>query len=735
MSARVIVNGGSDPTSWGQRPSGVPWTQVGQQWGERDYSLLRQAVRTLEGLSLGHVDGLLEGMPAPPSLDAIDVLRNAFAVASGTPQGALLLVTYVYGQCLNKWERSVDYARIRMVLKSLEEVISDLQPNAAELDENEAKLLRLIVDLAQCMDDAMAVENAMNCSCPVDMARHAQAVVGRATSVLQGEQELSPGFTELREVIRSDAATQRCYFGAVFRVATAVRQFVELEGPGPAPVGFDDVIRAVAIAEADSTVRGDVYESELRAHRVTLRALGDHAASRRLRIDAAEILYIYPFALSGMSAEDAVHHALSAEGGWRPAALAPIDIEQLRLTDMWDVNPAERAYGAAVVKLPTLQVETTAGQHLAGFNPEIRLTRLGNHYLRVRSRLKKSNLHELNQALRRASVSMGEERIWCEGGTWTKFAEYADEVIAGIAKELSTDVVRDASLGFHVVVVAHAISIQEPDGTTTPATIDAIPGAVGASLLLRPLSQLAASLEEWIRYPTPDVVNLVESVGCIDDLVVRTENTTVLFMPASPDWVIDGFEEMVEFVASVPALLMSWEQRAWDHAQKLEKTLPSLQEWIAQPDTVLPIADLLMEEVKLRQLEADIRRDLAFLHSPARSRRHRDFLNAVWTAAGLPTLEDALERQLTVLSTLQERLSTMVSVITEGNRQARQEDIEFFVQLTLGLLAVGSLAELLGWINNTFGIDSFILAASEASALVICVFLITWLFFRKRRER
>lgn len=726
----------------------VPWSDVGLQWRERDYSVLRQAIRRLNAFPLEDVEGLFEGMRPPSDAEARDVLRNAFKAACGSQQGALLFVTYVYGLCLDRWERIADHHRIHIVLAALEGVVaelSDAELSDVELGRDEIDLLRLIVDLAQCMEHEMAVENAWNCSCPIGMAGHAQASVEHAKSVLEREEQLPRSFAGLRNVIRLDAAAHHRYFDAVLQIATAMREF--LEHDGPAPAHFDDVIRAVAAAEADEALRGDVYESELRTYRATLEAFAAHAESRRLRIDTADLVYLYPFALSGVSAESAVEQALVTGMQWRPASLEPVEVDQLRLAWVWASRSPERAYEGAAVKLPALQVQTTAGQQLTGFHPEVRLSRLGNHHVRVQYRLEKGDLHELNQALRRASPSMGEEHLSCErlssdGVTWTKFADYANEVIQGVANELAADVVSGSSLDFHVVIAARAISIQEPNGAITPATVDDIPRVIGASLLLRPVSHDAASFEEWIRYPTPEVANLMEKVGIgyVGELAMRTENTTILFMPASPEWVITAFEEMVEFVASAPALLTSWERRAWDHGKNLEATLPSFNEWLAQPDKVLPIDTLQVEGAKLRQLDADIRRDLAFMHSPGlcRSRGIRNFLDALWEAAGLPALEDDLESQLAVISTLQERLSVMASAIAERSRQklqARQDDIQFYVQLILGLLAVSSLAELLSWINNTFNISSSPWKWSEAAILVVCALLVTWLFIRMRRAR
>ena len=57
--------------------------------------------------------------------------------------------------------------------------------------------------------------------------------------------------------------------------------------------------------------------------------------------------------------------------------------------------------------------------------------------------------------------------------------------------------------------------------------------------------------------------NCSHGQGYVGDLVVRTDNTTVSYMRAAPEWLIDEYEEMIEFVASVPPILTLWENHAY----------------------------------------------------------------------------------------------------------------------------------------------------------------------------
>jgi hypothetical protein len=131
----------------------VPWPEITREWREREYIRLRQAVKTLPGIRTDLLDDLFDGTPPPTESKARAVLRNAFAAAGARPDDRRLLAIYVYGLCLDKWERSVDYARIGLVLDALHEEAG-----------GDSDLVSLVVDQARCVKDAMAVENATNCS-------------------------------------------------------------------------------------------------------------------------------------------------------------------------------------------------------------------------------------------------------------------------------------------------------------------------------------------------------------------------------------------------------------------------------------------------------------------------------------------------------------------------------------------------------------------------------------------
>jgi hypothetical protein len=741
------------PTESRQSASAIPWADIRDEWQESRYTEVQAAVSALAGEPVGdEVRDLLFAKEDPEPSTARSVLHRAFekAASSAPDEGSLLVALCVYGLCLEKWEKTEDYARIRTILEALEDVC----PRPADGSDGRAglpaRLLSVLVSQTRLLDFGMGVEEAMNCSCPVAMSERARQVVDGLEPLireldgpLSADGGLVEDLAELRSLVRADAAANRLYFEKIFEVAETVLQFLAPDAAGPP--AFERVLTSVAEAELDSDLDDEEYVSELRAHRASLQALSEHADDPRLRVDAADLVYVYPFTLDGIEAKDAVARAVRGDvtKALEDAGFGPAHHGVMAVNDLWDRGDSgERGYSGESIELPEITVETTAHRWLEEHYPgdfrlrflvEARMSSLGNHYLRISSSFEEAGLHEVNQALRRGSRAMGAEKLRFEGHSkiWDKVPDYADEVIAVIAEALCAEPVKHLSALFHVVLEARAISVEHPDGGTSPATAESLEKALGAQLLFHPVRHLATSLEEWIRYPPPTVNNLVKGQGYVGDLVVRTENTTFLFMPDSPDWLIEEYKDMIEFVASVPPLLALWEHEARRRDRKLESQL-------ARDDVSL--GDLHAQELHILELEHEVRRQLAFLHSPAlcRTSGQRQFLDRLWEAAGLPALEAEVEQGMTRLAERQARTAALIRSKQQERReqqQERRERLERPVTFVVGFLAAASLAGVLQWLDVAFGISAHKWAILEAVFLGAVALVLAVVIFRAMRSR
>lgn len=714
----------------------IPWDEIGEEWRARRYAAARGAVRALGSSTVDTVDALLFAPESPTRDAAVRAVEAAFAHAGETPGGDLLLALYLYGRCLEKWEKTEDYDRIELILDAL-----DLVTRAPTPDDDahgDAQLLSILGGQAQLLRTAMGVEDALSCSCPVATGARARSLVTDLDGLLEQELALDDGPDELRALIRSDATASRRYFDAIGEVADGILEFVQLDARGREDFDFGHVLRTLRAAERADDIKGDVYESELRAHRFALEALNEHAREPHLLVDSAEVTYLYPFALRGRSttleAATTVARALGdAFAEALTGGIGPVSVRELDLNDLWDAGGGESpgggtqdprdepGYSGVSIALPPIRVTTTADEEL-DFTAEVRLSRLGNHHLLVRSELEGARLHEVNQSLRRGSHGMGEEAF--EGLEWTTFPRYADAITGTIASALDAERVLNPKAPYHVVLAARSISVEQTAESTPRASLSQLQRAVGASLLFHPVRHLTTSLEEWIRYPPPTVDNLLEGQGYAGDLVTRTDNTTVAYMPASPEWLIAEYVEMIEFVSSVPPLLTLWERRAADLDLELKTSLQ---------DEDVSIETLYDQEVRIRELEHEVRAQLAFLRSPAlcRTRGQRRFLDALWEAAGLPRLEEELERRLTALAERQERIATML----RRRQREHTERLGYRVEVVLGFIAAASLAGVLQWTDAAFNVDARMWAWIEAGLLGLAAAIVVGIYLWAGRSR
>jgi hypothetical protein len=753
----------------------IRWDEIRPEWRRRKYVAASREVQRLVGTPIRDgLHALLFAETQPNDDVGRHALEEAFAYAAKEPEGALLTALYVYGLCLQKWEQSEDYERPRRVLRLLDEVTKPI----TEGEDVPARLLSILVRQAALLDDAMGVENAMSCSCPLEMGGLANRIVGELADLAGEERNLGAGFDEVRDVMRADAATTSVYFETIAKVASAVLEFVVSEIPAWA--SFDGTLQEIEAAQRNE-LAGDVYDSELRAHAASLAALGEHAGEPRLRVDAAKLVYLYPFTLQfpytlkGMGAEETVQSAKDKvveyaleEAGFKDASTRVREVD-----DIWDrEGRAEPGYAGVSIALPSITVVSTADAWLEDdrdkaeakvtFNVEVRLSRLGNHHLRITSGLEDADLHDVNQALRRGTHAMGAERLSSgdHEDRWETIEEYADEVIFTIAKAVEAKAVTNPNARSHVVLAARAISVLEPGGGTSNATLDTLESSVGATLLFHPVRRLSSSLEEWVRYPPPSIHNVLGAGGYVGDLVVRTHNTTILYMPSSPEWLVKEYEEMVEFVASVPSLLTLWGDHARQEATcvdtrlrrdvvpKLESEMRHLQttedtpevgaDEECPPDGDDPIGSLYKQQMEIRALESDIRARLAFLLSPelCKTRAQRRFLDSLWQAAGLRVLEKELDRQLTLLADQHERVRAMVVSIDDHykrEQQKRAERLELPAKIAAAVLTAAALLGVIQWVEGEVG-DPSLATAIESVAFLTAALVLLWFVWVQGRR-
>ena len=270
-------------------PSGTAdvWAEIQSDWPKRDFRKLHELVERLP-VSVVELDRLFDE-EAPSGSAAKDALRKAFDSA-GSPENRVLVALYVYARCLDAWERSTDYPRIRIVLDEFGPAAAELVDGDGAGSAGESALLKIVVAQTVALDDSMAVESGLNCSCPMETGTRAGRVARTMEHLLEELGQLRVDSDVRAVLVRADAEAQRGYFDAVSKTAEAVLRLVDPNGAMEASV--DE-----APDGGEAGLGGDVYGSELRAHRATLTALRDAAPLPRLHVDQAKLVYVYPFTL------------------------------------------------------------------------------------------------------------------------------------------------------------------------------------------------------------------------------------------------------------------------------------------------------------------------------------------------------------------------------------------------------------------------------------------------------
>ncbi|MFF0270933.1 hypothetical protein [Kribbella sp. NPDC004536] len=656
------------------------WAVIGGEFSRRELTAL---TKSLEGnVALREtVDRALAG-------DRAVDFQHAWTTAGRQPGATLVLAAYVYARCQEAWELTGDYGRIRATIESARAGWDECTRPGGWEDEATELFLQHVASLPDCMD----AEGAVNCSCPIALEAHAAAVSETNAAILQSirglEQPAAESFVQfLSEIVEKHFVT----YDAIAAVAHSVLGWL-MEGPAAAGQ-IEACMARLEKAESSPLLADDVYASELRAHRYALQSLVESTPGD-LTIGEARFVYCYPFAAPARIRWEELANASLLAGGQVQL------VDELHLSDIWN----SEIYQGLVVTLPPINVRTTAGIDLR-HTVELRLSKFGNHYLRIEHNSEELGLHEIYQGLRRASHMMGDEVVtWLDGGDrhWPRLDEFAATVLADLAQQVDAEDPgewdADLSKNFNVVLEIRQASLRSADGAEREATGQDIVDVAGR-LVLNPVTGYATALEEWTRRPMPAKVrNLSGDQGYETDLIARTDNTTLVVLPGSPSWVYLGQEEKVEFVASLPPLMQRWRRDLRTMKEKVEESLssPAKQNQRGQVET---------DRMELARQVADLRFCLDQLHSNALCRPavHRRLVDRLYEAAGLLRYEKELEAEIREVQALYELVAAHLSVVEE--QKAREEEIrtskyQRSIQVILGVLAALSLVGLIEAINQ-----------------------------------
>nr|MDT0659217.1 hypothetical protein [Micromonospora sp. DSM 115978] len=570
-------------------------------------------LRRIDGLPLWNTEENRVDNQAP----VLDAVQRALAAAVTVPDAGPLFAFYLKYWCDQAWETAWDVEPVLNVMRHAGQCWDRLAVTEAPADP---ELTGLAIRRIEILDSEMAAFNAGSCGSLAEWARLCARTADLAAKVATDAAPLADD--PIGAAIAEEADGDATYYRALAGGAVAVHR--HFAGADADPAGADGEVR---LADAVATLRAaeesfpdGVERSELRAHRYNVEALVAAADRPWLRLDHGKVVYLYPFGLYADTsgdrdtdapdtrdldavpdfAEQMVNEACRTAhrwtvAGWRIADQPHLVVEELLLDDIWKGDdPLGRQYSGMAVALPDL---TTTDIDRPDADPvtiraELRLSRLGNHYLRLECELSEATPPEVYTAMLRAAPEFGDlvqlgtplrpaEDPAGSGRVWPRLSDFATEVIADAAGQLAKasglEVRASVRPGmYHVLVSVDRGALMPPDGgdpVPTATAYDAA-GAIGAQPLCHPVRHGFSSLAEWLRYPVePGTLPVVDVPEFTGDLLLRTCNTTLVVSPGTPDYMLGTIEETAEFVASLDGMFAGWQDQVAEYYADVKRQL------------------------------------------------------------------------------------------------------------------------------------------------------------------
>jgi hypothetical protein len=464
--------------------------------------------------------------------------------------------------------------------------------------------------------------------------------------------------------------------------------------------------------------------SGLRANSLDLGALARRRDDPWLYIDNGTIVYVYPFGLRGVRFhaasspvdgsrelhgrfEKLLADASSTAQDWLLAGVTPRAIHTgFPHSDMWESADSDgRRFDGLRIELPAVHLQARGGDEpLAALRAEIRLSKLGNHYLRFEGPLYNSSPLDTYFALARAAPGHGALVVrfatngdddddhqdlvarpvldanlaWEDEShrAWPRLADLAMELIADLAARLEARHTARAGK-FQVLVTIDAASTRagpSPSGSYTDLdAVTQLRNAAGAATLYAPARNVTPSLAPWSRYQVDDEVVIPQLPTHAGRELIRTINTTIHIGLGTPAWELNSESTISEFVASLDGMFASW----MDQLSDFQGAINLVRSEVSRESN--PSAAFLMEGVEwlrwirlnLQAFVTDCRSTIALIESPALVAMPTAAaeLAATMTAAGLPRRAQDFDRR--AIEILADQLGEVVERLAH-----EREDIE-----------------------------------------------------------
>lgn len=617
-------------------------------------------------------------LPADFDARVTAVLDPLFERAAPVPLGAAVLCCYVRQACLDAWKTTYHFDRMWATLRG---AVGCWAVHRAAAEPADARAGDAAAALLSALDWEIAVENEMVSENPRRLALVAQRAARCGQDAVTASGAMPERYAAMARFVAAEGAASRCYNGALASAGRALAAFFD------GTPGADDLM-AQALGELCAAERGAGCDrdqrSELRAYRRAVESLRRHRDDDWLYVDDGTVVHLYPFAVRGMPGDQVATAARTGGSGWDLAGVRPRAVcETLELDDIWNGSDAlGRRYDGAAVALPEVTVEDLDGRPLGRLCAELRLSELGNHYLRLEMVLRDASVSDVYGAVSRSAPEAAEVQVRCAGASrvWPRLSAFAVDLIEALGDQLGANVAVSVRPGmFHVVLTVLEASTgpgpRAPRDLRSPVeSVAALRAAVGGQVLLRPIPHIFGAPAEWIHYQARDDA-VLDVDARSDEIVARTCNTTALVALGSPAYWVTTRLQVAEFVASLDGLFAGW-------FDALAIVLNTVTRQAAEPgaadveELTGQAEQLERQRVGLHTFAADARATLELIRSPAlvASPLVARILRAMLAASGFAEREAELARNIDAVldDRLGRRLETLLRRRREREAQLQQ---------------------------------------------------------------
>jgi hypothetical protein len=248
------------------------------------------------------------------------------------------------------------------------------------------------------------------------------------------------------------------------------------------------------------------------------------------------------------------------------------------------------------------------------------------------------------------------------------------------------------------------------------------------------------SVAPWARYQVPHGTTL-HCAGLTDDVVLVTENHTLLASFTSADYMVATVAQAVEFVVSLEGMFAAWQDELSDFYLGLRPHLHRLDaaddEDPDLDDLQRILSDLQRRQLRLRQFLTSARVNLLFIAAPA----------LVTSPVMRRTVSDLLElstvwrQRAEFTDNAGQALTDRVTDLIESWSRRKEEKLErrnrLLVNTLLAVLAGIGISGLLSMVQDGFAVTGWGSATLVALVLVVAA-LVGVISYRSevgRRER